>query len=360
MFKRLEYNSVYLNRCQLIDESSFSKSQFYKWLKGIKDRKKRKPKLVHEDVACSTVEVIKKYPHFSGSKGQAYMTYHQMGYIPHHVYKMLKKIVQRLIFQEVSKRALLPERTSYDHERPEKPGEIWAEDFTHIKVFGKKFYVSLLIDVASTFYLGAAASNYADVELVETPVKQALEFNKNFGPKRFLLSDNGSQYVSSEHGELLDKLNIIQKRIPACTPEYNGSCECGVKEFKNVFYNVWAEVETKETDKEKTLLSKIQLAVFESTKRLNYELPRPSLKGVTPGDVQTGINKCKIERNLKYLEQEWQRKEVKPWSRGTWRLVEDTLFENGMCNLELMTKFCFFLKRPLRKLPNLSPEVLGN
>jgi hypothetical protein len=93
---------------------------------------------------------------------------------------------------------------------------------------------------------------------------------------------------------------------------------------------------------------------------MNFEIPRPCLKGVTPNDVQKGVAKQQIECNRKYLEQEQQRKEVKPWTKTTWELVKDILFEIGLSDLELMTKFCFFLKRPLRKLPDLSPEVLGN
>ena len=218
----------------------------------------------------------------------------------------------------------------------------------------------MLIDVASTYYLGVEASCHADADLVEIPVRQALAMNNGCGPKRFLLSDNGSQYVSDEHGKFLDKLDIIQKRVPSCTPEYNGSCECGIKEFKNVFYNVWAEKEAIEADKGKSILERVQSAVYETRRRMNYELPRLCLKGVTPGDIQQGIAEERIALNRNYLEKEQQKKEVKPWSKTTWSLVKDTLFKNGMNNLELMTKFCFFLKRPLKKLPILSKELLGN
>lgn len=287
LFNHLLSVSRYLNRYQLIKESCYSKSQFYRWLKeGIDERKPRECKPVSLEVIQSAVEVIGKYPHFSGPKGQCYMIYHQLGYIPHHVYKSVKKIVKRLVFQEVSKRRLLPERTSYTHERPQRPGEIWAEDFTQIRVCGKKLYIALVIDVAMTYYLGATASMRADDGMVQAPVVQALEVTGGEGPGRFLLSDNGAQYISTRHGDFLDKLDIIQKRIPACKPEYNGSVECGIKEFKNVFYNVWAKVE--ESD------------------------------------------------------------------------VKNLLFKRKISNIELMIKFCFFLKRPLRKLQNLNWNVLGN
>ena len=215
IFDKLLKEFIYLNKCQIICEIPYSKSQFYQWLKGVKDRKKREAKLIPEEVACSAVQVIIKYPHFSGTKGQAYMIYHQLGYISQHWYKKLKKIIKKLVFQEVSIRNLLPEKTKYEHERPGSPGEIWAEDITYIKVSGTKYYVALLIDVASNYYLGAAISSRADTDLVEIPIDQALKQNNGNAPKRFLISDNGSQYVSDEHGNKLEKHDIVHKRIPA-------------------------------------------------------------------------------------------------------------------------------------------------
>jgi hypothetical protein len=312
-----------MKSCYLIKESGFSNAQFYNWLKNIHERKKRDKKFIAQDVAEAAVEVIKEYPHFSATKGQGYMIYHQKGYIPQHIYKLLKKVTKRLIIQEVSKRGLLPERTSYEHERPDMAGEIWAEDFTNVRIAGEKFYIGLLIDVASNYYLGVSVSRRADEKMVELPVKKALEINEGHGPKRFLLSDNGPQYISAEHGDLLDKLEIVQKRIPSCKPEYNGSVECGVKEFKNVFYNVWATREAKGADKGKRLLERVQRAVEETSKRMNFEIPRPCLRGVTADDVQKGIAEEKIKINKDYLAQEQKRKEViQPWTKSKWNLVK--------------------------------------
>jgi transposase InsO family protein len=364
LFNHLLCVSRYLNRYQLIKESSYSKSQLYQWLKqGVGERKVRECQTVSEGVVKAAVEVIRKYPHFGAPKGQCYMLYHQKGYIPQHIYKTVKKIVKRLVFQEVSNRRLLPARTSYEHERPEKPGEIWAQDFTEIRVCGEKFYVALVIDVAMTYYLGARASIRPNDEMVQAPVDQALELSGGQGPKRFLLSDNGPQYVSTRHGDFLDKLDIIQKRIPACKPEYNGSIECGIKEFKNVFYNVWAKVEendVKDPEEDEPLVC-VQLAVNETIRRMNEEIPRPALKGVTPADVLKGIARERREINRKYLEREQESKEViEPWNRKDWGYVKKHLFKENISNLELMTKFCFYLKRPLRKLAKLGMEVLGN
>jgi len=362
LFKHLLDACRYLNRYQLIKESCYSTSQFYDWLNnGIRERKPRECKPISSEVVKAAVEVIGKYPHFSAPKGQCYMIYHQLGYIPRHLYKTIKKIVKRLIFQEVSNRQLLPARTSYTHERPQQPGEIWAEDFTEIRVCGEKFYIALVIDVKMTYYLGATASIRANAQMVEIPVMQALEANNNQSPKRFLLSDNGSQYVEDKHGKLLNKLDIVQKRTPSCTPEYNGSVECGIKEFKNVFYNVWAQKENSRAEKGKVLLEQVNRVVAETSIKMNEDIPRPSLKGVTAADVMKGIQKEKIEINRKYLQKEQEKKEVKePWDRKNWGIIKEHLFKGTFSNIELMTKFCFFLKRPLRKLVNLGREVLGN
>ena len=364
LFKHLVNVSRYLNRYELIKESCYSKSQFYHWLNhGVGERKVRECKPVSEEVVSRAVDVISKYPHFGAAKGQCYMLYHQKGYIAQHLYKSLKKIVKILIFQEVSSRKLLPARTTYKHERAEKVGEIWAEDFTEVRVCGKKFYSALVIDVAIGYTLGVVASLRPDDVMVEAPVTQALELSGGQGPKRFFLSDNGPQYSSTRHGEFLEKLDIIQKRIPSCRPEYNGSIECGIKEFKNVFYNVWGRIEESNLKglKEEELLLFVQLVMNETMRRMNEEIPRSCLKGVTPADILKGIDKEKIEINRRYLEKEQDKKEVnKPWNCKDWGFVRKHLFKGTISNLELMTKFCFFLKQPLRKLVKLEWNVLGN
>jgi hypothetical protein len=84
---------------------------------------------------------------------------------------------------------------------------------------------------------------------------------------------------------------------------------------------------------------------------MNEEIPRPGLKGVTPGDVLKAMAGERRELNRKYLEMEQGKKEViEPQDRKDWRMVKKHLFKGTISNLELMTRFCFFLKPLLRKL----------
>jgi transposase InsO family protein len=295
----------------------------------------------------------------SGRKGQAYMIYHRLGYISMNGYDRLKKSIKRLIFQEVSNRRLLGSKTSYEHKRPERIGQIWAEDFTELKLCGQSFKVSLLIDVASQYNLGAAVSKRANAALVEEPVKQALAANGGQGPEKFLLSDNGTPYVSDEHGRLLEKADIVHKRIPACVPQYNGAVECGIKEFKNVFYNVWAKREREGADKEKKLLLRVEAALRETVRLLNEVIPKPSLDGVTPADVQRRVSSAKIEANRQYREQEQQKENAPSWKRNYWDVLKEAMGLKQMTAFELITKFCFFCPRPLRKLAKLGLEGVG-
>ena len=144
-----------------------------------------------------------------------------------------------------------------------------------------------------------------------------MEKNDGQGPKEFILSDNGSPYVSDEHGRLLDKAEIVHKRIPACVPQYNGSMECGVKEFKNVFYNLWATSEQEETDKEKSLLARVEATAKHTGYVLNYVIPRPCLQGVTPADLHEHTSRDKIEANRGYVQMEQEKPNHRHGTRDT-------------------------------------------
>jgi len=344
---------VKLNSDEVLNQCEFGRSQIYEWRQEVRPRKQRELKQLREETVKNAVDVIMTYPHFSGRKGQAYMIYHRKGGISMNGYDKIKKDAGRLIKQDVWKRKLLPPQPSYEHVRANEVGQIWAEDFTDLVVYDQTFKYSMVIDVADQYIEAHNVSERATVAFVRAPVIQALRANGGKGPKEFMLSDNGTQYVSDEHGRMLDKAGIVQRCIPACRPQYNGSIECGNKELKNVFYNVFAERERKGTDKEKPLLFRVKAAARETVRRLNEVIPKPSLAGVTPADVHRGVGPTKIKANRQYLQQEQERPDAEPWKRPYWEVVKEAMNLEDRSGLEMLTKFCFFVRRPLRTLAKL-------
>lgn len=329
--------------------SRFSRSQLHRWRRGEQlERKARESKVVPEATVQKAAEVIAQFPHFGGRKGQAYMLYHELGYIGMRAYDRIRHNVKRLLAQAVSQRGLLPEREFYEHVRAGKVGEIWAEDFTDVTVEGRTFKAALVLDTYDTHYLGSAADGRATAALVGRPVDQALEKTGGKGPEKFLLSDNGSQYISDAHARLLTSAEIVQRRIPACVPQYNGCVEGGMRELKSVFYNVWEKRVRERADEEKSLLERVEAALSETVRLMNEEIPRPALGGVTPADVHHGNGEARRQRIQAYRVRESSRAEIPPWTRSYWGVLKSAVNAEQMSRGELLTKLAFFCRRPLR------------
>jgi len=364
----LQASLGHLTNRELFDASLYSKTTFYEWLKGPQERKPREVTFIAEAVAVNAIQVILTYPHLGGEKGQAYMIYHRLGYIPRHVYQDLKQAVSRVVFQQAYALNLLPHPSVYHHERPNGVNEIWAEDFTKVSVMGFTYPVALVEDVYSTKYLGVSVQLKENSQLVAEPVEMAVKENNNKGPLNLMLSDHGSQYVSDAHGKLLSKYDIVHKLIPACKPQYNGSIECGNRDFKSVFYNVLAQNDLTEfaandmnpTDKKKKILEVVTITVDKSKDILNAVIPRPALGGVTPQDVHLGIAEEKKKLNANYLKNEQMKEKVAGWSKSVYDLVKEVLKQNNFSNKELLIKYSFFRPRPLRRISKLPIEVWTN
>jgi len=312
-----------------------------------------------EETVANIAAVVATFPHLGGRKGQAYMHYHELGVVGQKQYDKIKAQVKRLIVQEVSKRDLTSSpRESFEHERAEKPGEIWAEDFTEIAVEGETFKVAVVIDTFNEQYLGAEAAVRPTVALVAEPVNQALEKTDGKGPGKFLLSDNGTQYISARHEKLLTSAEIVHRRIPACVPQYNGCVEGGMRDLKAVFYNVWERRKRQEADEGKSRLKRVREALAETIRLLNESIPRPSLAGVTPVDVQTGREGGKRKKIQAYREREESRP-APPWKNSYWDVLKSGVAVAEMTDSELLTKLAFFGRRPLRRIAKRNRESVG-
>ena len=83
--------------------------------------------------------------------------------------------------------------------------EVWSGDITYIRMNGGFMYMAAIIDWHSKAILSYKISNSMDVSLVTDVLQDAL--NKYPAPQIFN-SDQGSQYTSREHTEILASSNI--------------------------------------------------------------------------------------------------------------------------------------------------------
>lgn len=361
MIAQLQQRFPELATTEIFGTAGHSRSQLYQWCRGVRERKPRQPKVPAEETIARAAAVVATFPHFGGGKGQAYMLYHQLGLIGQRAFDGIKKMVKRILCQEASTREDRPGgREAYEHIRPQGAGEIWAEDFTEVVVAGATFKIALLIDVYSQYILGWALARRATESLVARPVLQALEANAGRPPELFLLADNGRQYVSENHQELLSSHEIVSRHVPPYIPQYNGSVECGGKEFKNVFYTQWETRTAKTADKEKSLIEQATQVAAKTVRLLNEVLPRPALGGVTPADVQYGEKASRLQEIERFRQEELAKPDPPPLSRPVWEVVKQGVKAEAMSTRELLTKLAFFGMRPLRKVAQLNREVWGN
>ena len=80
---------------------------------------------------------------------------------------------------------------------------------------------------------------------------------------------------------------------------------------------------------------------------------------MTPDDLHQGVNTAKIEANKQYREHEKEKENGPPWKRDYWKVLKEAMGLKEMTALELMTKFCFFCPRPLRKVTKFGLEGVG-
>lgn len=82
----------------------------------------------------------------------------------------------------------------------ERPNQVWSGDLTYIRVNGGFMYLAAIIDWYSKSILAWKLSNSMDTILVTDVLKEAIA---KYGAPDIFNSDQGSQYTSKEHTELL-------------------------------------------------------------------------------------------------------------------------------------------------------------
>ena len=86
--------------------------------------------------------------------------------------------------------------------KPQAPNEVWAADFTYIKLNEKFYYIATVIDIYSREILSVVISEHHEKTLVIEAYKQATE--KTQAAPKYMHSDQGSEYCSKAYIELLE------------------------------------------------------------------------------------------------------------------------------------------------------------
>ena len=188
-----------------------ARSTFYYWLKVIQNRDKY---LEEKDM----IQYI--YTENSGIYGYRRITMElcKYGYTINH------KTVQRLM-QELGLKSKIRVKKYKSYRggdeslvapnllnrqfKVSKPNEKWVTDITEFKLFGKKLYLSPILDLYNGEIISYEISSRPVFDLVLETVKKALE-KKDREDSLLLHSDQGWHYRMENYHELLRKNNIIQ------------------------------------------------------------------------------------------------------------------------------------------------------
>ena len=112
-----------------------------------------------------------------------------------------------------------------------QPGAVWAMDHAEppLPIDGKYEYILSVRDLACGYQLAWFPIERADAD---TTVRVLVELFAAHGPPLVLKSDNGKALTQGEMPDLLARHAVTPLVSPPYRPQYNGSCEAGVRAMK--------------------------------------------------------------------------------------------------------------------------------
>ena len=111
------------------------------------------------------------------------------------------------------------------------PNEVWVSDVTYFSVFGRTYYICIVLDLYARKVLAYKISRHNSTQLTKATFKAAYETRK---PTKELLfhSDQGRNYISNEFRKYLKSLNIKQSFSNPGMPYDNSVMESFFGSFK--------------------------------------------------------------------------------------------------------------------------------
>jgi transposase InsO family protein len=115
----------------------------------------------------------------------------------------------------------------------EAPDRLWVGDFTYLRTWEGKVYFAFIIDVYSRMIVGWQFANHMRTDLVLDALRMALA-TRDHGADFTLVhhSDQGSQYVSEDYGQVLDDARVLASVGTVGDAYDNAMAESFVDSFK--------------------------------------------------------------------------------------------------------------------------------
>lgn len=113
---------------------------------------------------------------------------------------------------------------------PIRPGALWAGDFTYVPWRGDFVYVATVLDVFTREIVGWHVGLRHTTDLVIRSLLDAV--GRTGRAPAIFHSDQGSEYVSGQHGILLENLGVAASQSRKASPWQNGFQESFYNQFK--------------------------------------------------------------------------------------------------------------------------------
>lgn len=116
-----------------------------------------------------------------------------------------------------------------------RPNEVWVSDVTCFSVFNRMYYICVIIDLYARKVIAHKVSKHNSTQLTKATAKTAYELRKPTTTLLFL-SDQGSNYTSTEFRKYLKSINITQSFSNPGMPYDNSVMESFFGSFKREHY----------------------------------------------------------------------------------------------------------------------------
>lgn len=123
----------------------------------------------------------------------------------------------------LSSRVIEPSKKGTGFEQPKAVHEHWHIDITYLWEFGHKAYLVTVLDGKSRYVLSHSVLTNIKAGSIEKALQKATERFPDARPT--LITDNGSQFVSSQFKGLLADYGFEQRRTSVNYPQANGKME---------------------------------------------------------------------------------------------------------------------------------------